>query len=191
MKLIPYYDVPPEPIPDGSCVHLSEPVDVRGNDIWIESYDAALAIEASRTVSDPVLNSLSLDEAPWEASGVALDRFRAVVLLPYRPGVHEQDYDANLAAISKLADRYGLERERRIVDVCILPMRVTPDASLYAKRISRLSALGFATCGGVNNYIHEAPELLLPQIWSLFSDAGLTYGLVSAPLADKYGLASL
>lgn len=192
MILVPYYHAVPDLLPRGACVHLGDaPTLPPGDDVWLESYDPRATLAAARSIRRPVLNSLSLDETAWEAYGSKLHRFWRVVLLPYRPGAERQNYDAQLEAILQQADRYGIERERRIVDVCILPMRVLPDASSYIHRITRLAELGLSSCGGVNNYVHNAPETLLSDFWRQLSEAGMTYGIVSAPLATKYGLALL
>jgi len=185
MRLIPYYDFVPARPPRGACVRAVPGAPLHllygAEDVWIESPDPSAALAAAARAARPVLNSLPADEASWAAYGAAsLRRFERVVLLPFAPGAKAQSFDANLDAALALADRFGVPPERRIVDICVLPRRSSPDPDVYASRIAALRARGYAACGGVNNYVYGGDEGELPAFGSRLAAAGLAYGIVSA-----------
>jgi len=195
MQTIRYFERPEDVSPlNGACVRVHKNAPwlqaLQGAEkVWIETADAEAALEATAAARRPTLNSLAADEAAWAAFGAdALRRFEAVVLLPFRPGAAAQRYEDNVAAVFALADRYGVPPERRIVDVCVMPRSVEPDLSAYERRIAWLRETFRArTCGGVNNYVYQDDEALLPAVWTRLSNAGMTYGIVSARLADRFG----
>ncbi|HZG84110.1 hypothetical protein [Paenibacillus sp.] len=195
MQTIRYYERLEEDTPaNGACVRVHKnapwlPKLQGAEQVWIETADAEAALEAAAAVRRPTLNSLAADEAAWAALGAdALRRFEAVVLLPFRPGAAAQRYEDSVAAVFDLANRYGVPPERRIIDVCVMPRSVEPDTAAYERRIAWLrEAFGARTCGGVNNYVYQENEDLLPDVWSRLSRAGMTYGIVSARLAERFG----
>ena len=186
MEYIPYYENVPVSPPQGACFRVKEgdgSLDrLEGTErAWIETADPRTALAAADRVRRPVLNSMSADEGAWERFGAAaLARFDRVVLLPFLPGAASQSFDANAAATLALASRFGVPPERCIVDVCILPRRYVPDPDVYAARIAALRDRGFDACGGVNNYVYDDDERLLPAFCARLADAGLAYGIVSA-----------